>query len=156
MEEDRNRRYSLNFVQKNYYFLSSQLSLIEQCCNLGTIAQGSKKNTYQLESKQFDYEMADSTRTAQIEEQICSLQTSQAKLKATSERHGKLLIEVLQCLQNLRTTESSTRKTSQAEHTSVEPGLWRYSICTNGDARATPFDFDRPSPDDSTLETQQP
>lgn len=96
--------------------------------------------------------MADSTCKAQIEEQICILQTSQAKLKATSERHGKLLIEVLQHLQNLRATESSTRKTSQADHTSVEPGLWHYSICTNGDARATPFEFDRPSPDYSNLE----
>ena len=119
---------------------------------MGTIAQGSQKNTYQLESEQFDYVMADSTREAQIEEQICSLQTSQAKLKVTSERHVKLLIEVLQHLHNLRTTESSTRKTSQADHTSVEPGLWCYSICTNGAARATPFKFDRPSLDDSTLE----
>lgn len=48
-----------------------------------------------------------------MEKQLCILQKSQAELKEVSERHGKLLIEILQRMEDLRTTESSTGKTSQ-------------------------------------------
>ncbi|KAJ8619687.1 hypothetical protein MRB53_028216 [Persea americana] len=57
-------------------------------------------------------------------------------LKETFELHGKLPAGILQRPESFRTAESSTRKTSQADHAVVEPRLWHYSICTNCEARA--------------------
>ncbi|KAJ8639933.1 hypothetical protein MRB53_016627 [Persea americana] len=58
-----------------------------------------------------------------MEEQLYSLQLSQIELKETSKRHGKMLTEILQCLENLWSAEISTGKASQANHVVVEPGL---------------------------------
>lgn len=74
-------------------------------------------------SEQFDYEMMDNTLGAQMEEQLYSLQLSQVGLKETSKRHGKMLTEILQRLENLRSAEISSGKASKANHVVVEPGL---------------------------------
>ena len=71
--------------------------------------------------------MMDNTIIAQMEEQLYSLQLSQIELKETSKRHGKMLTEILQCLENLQSVETSTGKASQANHVVVEPGLRHYS-----------------------------
>ncbi|KAJ8633189.1 hypothetical protein MRB53_026525 [Persea americana] len=57
--------------------------------------------------------MAEGTQEFEMEEQLCILQKSQAELKEVLERHGKLLIKILQRMEDLRTTKSSTGKTSQ-------------------------------------------
>lgn len=56
MEEDSYKRHSLSFLQKKILsqcnlpseILSSQVSSLSSACNLGTIAQGTKKSTYHL------------------------------------------------------------------------------------------------------------
>lgn len=48
-----------------------------------------------------------------------ALQNSQAKLRETSKHHGKLPIKILQCLENLQTTQSLTGKASQRDHVVV-------------------------------------
>ncbi|KAJ8639785.1 hypothetical protein MRB53_016479 [Persea americana] len=95
--------------------------------------------------------MAKGMQGLQMEVQLCILEGSQAKLKEPYERHGKLLTNILQRLENLLSAEGSTRKTSQANHVVVERGLWRCSIPTNGDVRSTPSKFDRHCPNDSTV-----
>eukprot|EP00268_Persea_americana_P015251 TRINITY_DN16962_c0_g1_i1.p1 TRINITY_DN16962_c0_g1~~TRINITY_DN16962_c0_g1_i1.p1 ORF type:complete len:220 (+),score=30.54 TRINITY_DN16962_c0_g1_i1:169-828(+) len=67
--------------------------------------------------------MMDNTLGAQMEEQLYSLRFFQVELKETSKRHGKILTEILQRLENLRSAEISTGKASQANHVIVEPGL---------------------------------
>ncbi|RWR86236.1 pentatricopeptide repeat-containing protein, chloroplastic-like protein [Cinnamomum micranthum f. kanehirae] len=57
--------------------------------------------------------MAEGTQEFQMEVQLCILQKSQAELKEVSEHHGKLLIKILQRMEDLRTTKSSIGKTSQ-------------------------------------------
>ncbi|KAJ8639719.1 hypothetical protein MRB53_016413 [Persea americana] len=95
--------------------------------------------------------MAEGMQGLQMEVQLCIIEGSQAKLKETYERHGKLLTNILQHLENLLSAEGSTRKSSQANHVVVERGLWRCSIPTNGDVRSTPSKFDRHCPNDSTV-----
>lgn len=83
----------------------------------------------------------------QMEEQLRILESSQIELKKTFEHNGKLLTEILQCLENLQTAQSLTRKMTQEDDVGGEHGLWPCSICTNDDAKAAPFKFDRPSAD---------
>lgn len=82
-----------------------------------------------------------------MEEQLRILESSQIELKKTFEHNGKLLTEILQCLENLQTAQSLTRKMTQEDDVGGEHGLWPCSICTNDDAKAAPFKFDRPSAD---------
>ncbi|KAJ8639343.1 hypothetical protein MRB53_016037 [Persea americana] len=55
----------------------------------------------------------------QLEEQLYTLQSSLAKLRETSKHHGKLVMKILQCLENLRTAHSLTGKASQTNHVVV-------------------------------------
>jgi hypothetical protein len=81
-----------------------------------------------------------------------ALQSSHAELRETSEHHSKLLIKILQLLENLRIAESSTGKRIHADNVVGEHGLWPCSICTIGNANAVPFKFDRPSADVVSIE----
>lgn len=80
--------------------------------------------------------MAEGKRATQMEERLRILQSFQIELKEAFEHHGKLLTEILQCVQNLRTAKSLTGKTHQAEHAVIGPPLGRCSICMTSDARA--------------------
>ncbi|KAJ8619601.1 hypothetical protein MRB53_028130 [Persea americana] len=66
-----------------------------------------------------DLGMAESMCATQLEEQLYAPQNSQAKLRETSEHHGKLLIKILQCLKNLQTAQSLMGKASQRDHVAV-------------------------------------
>ncbi|KAJ8624095.1 hypothetical protein MRB53_032625 [Persea americana] len=70
------------------------------------MVRGMLENPYQLVSEQFDPDMEDNTFGAQLEEGMRNLQRSQIELKETYEHHGKLLTEILRCLENLRAAHS--------------------------------------------------
>lgn len=50
---------------------------------------------------------------------MCNLQMSQVEFKETYERHGKLLIEILQRLENLYTVENLIRHLRQTIFISI-------------------------------------
>eukprot|EP00268_Persea_americana_P057754 TRINITY_DN6938_c1_g1_i2.p1 TRINITY_DN6938_c1_g1~~TRINITY_DN6938_c1_g1_i2.p1 ORF type:complete len:245 (-),score=44.94 TRINITY_DN6938_c1_g1_i2:1102-1836(-) len=113
------------------------------------MARGMLENSYQLVSKQFDPNMEDNTFGAQMVEKMYSLQTSQVILKEAYEHHGKLLTEILWCLQNLLATQSSAEKNSQAgpfietpdvEYQTYKKRPWYEQEGSNNDGDASPKD----------------
>ncbi|KAJ8615044.1 hypothetical protein MRB53_034416 [Persea americana] len=86
-----------------------------------------------------------------MEEQLLySLQLSQVELKETSKCHGKMLTEILQHLENLRSAKISPGKAFEANHVVVEPRLRHCSspdglikICGSGQSVSSGDDLTR-------------
>lgn len=110
------------------------------------MARGMLESSNQLVSEQFNPGMEDNTVCSLMEEAISNLQMSQVKLKETYECHGKLLIEILQYLENLRSVENFFEKTSQADLAIIELRVWRCFINTNDNVRAQKPNWRRPHP----------